>query len=352
MATPDFYGMLSGIGDTLQQNRVTGARERTLADLGRGAIDQEGAARQLLATGDVHGAMTLANLGNNQRDFAFRQQESDRAQSNANRAYDLQERVANAGLEGAKIQPGWEKTPTGLRPVQGGPADPVYVKSLRDAQEKPHDLHFGDIAKLTEEGGKFASVNGFIQNFKPEYAGKPFGTGTMSNYLARNLPSELTGETERAAASYWQNYDRYKNVVRNDLFGSALTATEQAAFEKADINPGMNPDIIGKNLAEQQRVLQGAMKRKAASLIASKYNPQAISEAYGIDLKQLGVGQPSATAQSTPTSQPSLQPAPARTAEAKQPARLPAGVSPAQAKKMYPSGTPIILPDGREGIVP
>ena len=289
------FSIIGDLGKTYQNAQRQAVRERTLAELGNnpGPLDFSAAAKRVMSV-DPELGMSLASLGqrqaNTDRDFNLRRDEIVRTQGNVDRLHDLQERQFRAGIEGGKVEPGWEKTPAGLRPIPGGKADPAYVRSLNEAQAKPRDFNYGDISKLTEEGAKFSAVNGFIQNFKPEYV-KPFGLGAARNYLARTLPSAITEDTARAAASYWQNYDRYKNVVRNDLFGSALTLTEQAAFEKADINPSMNPDVIKTNLAEQQRILQAAMKKKAASLIASKFNPQAISEAYGVPLQELGVTQ-------------------------------------------------------------
>jgi hypothetical protein len=111
----------------------------------------------------------------------------------------------------------------------------------------------------------------------------------MRNTLARNLPELMTSPEAREAATFWQGYDRFKNVVRNDLFGSALTATEQAAFEKADINPGMNPKSIRENLKIQQGLAETALKRKAAALVSEGYRPESISAAYGVKLEDLGV---------------------------------------------------------------
>ena len=85
------------------------------------------------------------------------------------------------------------------------------------------------------------------------------------------------------AAQWWQTYDRHKNVVRNELFGAALTAPEQAAFDKADITPNMDPTLIKKNLAVQQQIIQSAAKRTAEALIAAGANPEVVQKAYGYD---------------------------------------------------------------------
>lgn len=72
-------------------------------------------------------------------------------------------------------------------------------------------------------------------------------------------------------------------MVRNELFGASLTANEQEAFNKADINPNMSPELIKKNLALQQEILRVANARKAATLVAGNVNPEQVSIAGSID---------------------------------------------------------------------
>lgn len=313
---------------TVQVPNVNGALAALMQGYGFAQKNAQDAALreagQLYAAGDVAGAkaaaarsgslqvlMGIENLQHNERDFGFRQTESQRAQQNADRGFGLQEkqlgqsaaqnardyalrqqqfaetqRMNNAQLEGSKTPAGFERNPEGgLRPVAGGPQDPAYIADTR----KPQNLSVSDITKLSEEGGKFANINTFQSTFKDSYAGKPFGMGEASNYLARNLPSFMTGQNERDAATWWQSYDRYKNVVRNDLFGSALTVNEQAAFEKADIQAGMNPSQIRGNLKIQKNIVEGGIKRKAGAMVAQGYDASAIAQAYGISPESLGV---------------------------------------------------------------
>jgi hypothetical protein len=279
MGAQQGYDQVSGM---MKQRQVSAAREQAAKEIMQGGDAQSAIMR--LMTVDPQGAAIIAGMNNNNRDFQFRQQTHADTLAQQDRQFKLQQQTAERG----RVPFGWSMGQDGQPiPLKNGPADIDYVQRMNAAKEKPKEFGYADITKLTEEGGKFSSVNGFLENFKDEYSGRPWGEAL--NYLVRKAPDALSNETEKAGAAYWQNYDRYKNVVRNDLFGSALTATEQAAFEKADINPSMNATLIRANLAEQKRILQGAMKRKASSLIASKHNPQAIAEAYGVDLKELGV---------------------------------------------------------------
>ena len=145
-----------------------------------------------------------------------------------------------------------------------------------------------DLTKLREEGTKFANVSRFAETFKPEYAGYSVG-GDLAMGAARiGFPVAATPE----AASWWQDYDRFKNLVRNEMFGSALTATEKAAFEKADINPNMDPKLIGLNLKRQQQIATEGVRRQASAMVTAGYDPAVIAQAYGLDPRTLAADAP------------------------------------------------------------
>jgi hypothetical protein len=223
-------------------------------------------------------------------EISMRREEAQRAQGNADRSFGLQERQLqaleaqrNAPVLGEVYDPNTGQPQKALISPRTGQHQPIGgVKT-----EKPRQMSVTDLTKLQEEGAKFSNLTGFSASFKDDYSQAV--TGNMRNTLARNLPELMTSPEAREAATFWQGYDRFKNVVRNDLFGSALTATEQAAFEKADINPGMNPKSIRENLKIQQGLAETALKRKAAALGSEGYRPESISAAYGVKLEDLGV---------------------------------------------------------------
>jgi hypothetical protein len=219
----------------------------------------------------------------------FRREQAGIENARADRELALKEKVANATLEGGKIPAGFQRGSDGsLAPIKGGPADPEYIQKTNEVKTKPRNMSISDITKLSEEGGKFANITGFVNDFKDEYAGHTV-LGEGANVAGRYLPEGLVGKSTKEGADWWQGYDRYKNVVRNELFGSALTATEKAAFEKADINPRMDPTTIKSNLKKQKDIVESAIKRKAQAAIDAGYKPDAIASAYGISLDSLGI---------------------------------------------------------------
>lgn len=155
------------------------------------------------------------------------------------------------------------------------------IKVAPKTGQKSRQMSAGDIRKLSDEGNKFQQINGFIDTFDPEFAGAPF-FGNARNWVGRTLPDSVVDEKVSKGATWWQTYDRYKNQIRNDLFGSALTATEKAAFEAADINPGMSADAIKRNLAMQKKAVDGAMRKLGSALVSEGYKPETIAKAYGV----------------------------------------------------------------------
>lgn len=216
----------------------------------------------------------------------------------------------------------------------------TFVETGRLEKAPSRQLSVTDMTKLEEEGQKFSDLKSFAETFKDDYAGYKVGGSTLTGLARIGLPT-----ASKEAASYWQGYDRFKNVVRNNLFGAALTKPEMEAFEKADINPNMDPAIIKKNLELQQKIVANGMRRKAQALILQGYEPRVVAATYGIDLrKDLGIdedGNAVAPAKTPP-------PPDADRPDPKQPVKV---SSPEEARKL-PPGTAIILPDGTPGRVP
>lgn len=309
------------------EGQKTQARQQAFQDYSSG--NPQSAIGRLLQIGDTEGVAAIGTIEQrkqqneyNQRDFAFKQSQAERDQKNADRTFGLQSSAAARAAD--KTPSGFEKNPDGpgYRPIPGGPASPEYI----GATMKPRQLSVSDIGKLSDEGQKFGTLTSVSNNFKDVYGGYTPGTGGMQMSAGRYLPEGVVGKDRTEAAAYWQEYDRYKNVVRNELFGSALTVGETKAFAQADVDPSMQPAQIRKNLARQKEIVEAGLKRKANAMIAAGYSPDTISKAYGVDLGSVGVG----------GNQP------------KGPMRV---TSPDQARKL-PSGTQIILPDGTPGVVP
>lgn len=281
----DFYTMLSGLGDTLASQRKDAALKQALSGSASpdGSVDFGKAILGLAQSGDLQRAAQLAQIQGSQDDRRFRR-ETDA------RDFAFRQDQERRKVEGDRVPAGYERNPAGgLRHVTGGPADPAVIAAANEAKAKPRQASIGDIRKLSEEGGKYANVAGFGDTFDDKYAGyRSQWVGETANTIGRNAPGMVSEDTAKGA-QWWQGYDRYKNVIRNDQFGSALTATEKAAFEQADINPGMDPKTIRVNLKRQKEIIGGAIAREAGAMVEAGYDPNVIAKSYGIKLSDFGI---------------------------------------------------------------
>lgn len=160
------------------------------------------------------------------------------------------------------------------RPVeQGGarirPRGPQRVLSAQDRRQ------------LSEAGAQASSFQDLVNGFRDDYGGfvSDF-VGETANAIARRTP----GESPRA--DWWSQYQERKNIVRNQLFGSALTATEKAEFDRAAISPGQSPEVIRQNLERQRRAALSAARRLGLALSEAGYNRREIEAALGMEIPQ------------------------------------------------------------------
>lgn len=85
-----------------------------------------------------------------------------------------------------------------------------------------------------------------FRQYQPEFGAltKLPGMGTLSNMIAKELPNIAT-EEQRTEQRWWRDYSKqYENIERHKLFGSALTAGEQAAWRKSNVGPDSSPEQI------------------------------------------------------------------------------------------------------------
>jgi hypothetical protein len=127
----------------------------------------------------------------------------------------------------------------------------LKIEQARSEAEKAKDgkpINFGDSTKLADRATGVDKLVGLYDTFKPEYAG--YGTNAVGE-VAVFAAGKQSDEKSVALYQWWQNYQNNVNKVRNDLFGSALTAPEKAEFEKAMVTKGMDSAQAQANLQRQ-----------------------------------------------------------------------------------------------------
>jgi hypothetical protein len=176
-----------------------------------------------------------------------------------------------------------KKAAADLGLAEGTPEFQQYVATETFSRPKPRDLPTSVVKDMNEKGGLLEDFTRIDNGFKDEYGGfKTAFAGDAVNTIARN-----TGIGNEERATWWQDYQNQKNIVRNKLFGSALTATEKTEFDKANIHPGMTPGTIRENL----RLQRDAQRRAAVKLVNTYskmgYSQEQIEAATGFPLSEI-----------------------------------------------------------------
>lgn len=150
-----------------------------------------------------------------------------------------------------------------------------------DQQEQGKPLPTPLMNQFVEKGQILDSSERFRSTFKDDYGG--FASDAVGNaVLQAERKNPFSQETART--QWWQDYELHQSVIRNKLFGSALTAPEIAAWERSAISPGMNPANIKANLTRREMIERQGVQRLAKAA-GTQYNKTAIREALGRDFE-------------------------------------------------------------------
>lgn len=171
----------------------------------------------------------------------------------------LQETLAVMMEQGRNDRAGAERA---LRLTLEGMRDDRERDRINNKPPKPLDRNVNkELNKLESDAGLAESLS---SSFKPEFS-KPAIKAPIVGGMLVNAQNAMgrSGMSEGYAdqANWWQNYASWVNTVRHSLFGSALTATEKAAFEKAVVTEGMDPKLIKARLQQQHSLAARAYNK-------------------------------------------------------------------------------------------
>lgn len=287
---------LGELGNVYKRSQMEAARERTLASLApgeNGNVDYGAASTALLRAGDTQGAMTLASIGNNQRDFAFRQQEAQRSQGNTDRSFKLQEKQAEekpqymqiddgqGGKALVKIDPFGRGvsavTPTGLNATPNNPyipAGPMNEAQSKDALYANRMLASEKVLRGVESAG--ASV---WERMK----------GRVSDKIGINV-----------RGPEFQKFDQaQRDFINATLRRESGAVISPAEFDNANLQyfprPGDTSEVVQQKRANRAEALRGI-----AAGAGKGYRPESVvSQSGEISPNPAAVRQPTKAAPST-----------------------------------------------------
>lgn len=184
-------------------------------------------------------------------------------------------------LTGQPITPQAPGTAGGARTVNIGPGAPGRPLPSRIETE------------LTAAAGTTDQVLNLTSRFNDNFVG--YGADFVGN-AALGVERRMGGGDR---VDWWADYNNMNNAVRHNLFGSALTATEQTQWERSTITPGTAAPVARHMLETQNHILQSALIRRARGSAAAGYNGGQIYELIGPDLITR-MSQPSGVRPGTP----------------------------------------------------
>lgn len=132
-----------------------------------------------------------------------------------------------------------------------GAAKPIPARVVQDLQDARDSA---------------ATMDALGAEFKDEYAGK--GVIGVGSDLQLDIASRLG--VDKGSVLWWKDYRKMVELVeRHAKFGASLSKAEQASWRSADINPGMDAEIIKKNLATRSSIAKKVLENTAQDAIDS-----------------------------------------------------------------------------------
>ena len=129
------------------------------------------------------------------------------------------------------------------------------------------------INKLSEAENLSNGFGELASGFQDKFGGG-YGTMTAQNFLGKTLGVDAYADQ----ANWWQNYNDQKNLIRNKLFGSALTASEKSAYDAANITEGMSAKEIRTRLGQQHAATVRARNKLIANFGKGGYDTTGFEE--------------------------------------------------------------------------
>lgn len=241
VAPPNVSGGLEALMGGVKSMQLNSARQQAMQAMQSG--DQRGALARLMSIGDTQGAQAIASFGNNERDFAYRQQESQRAQGNSDRQFGLQQQVAQR-----------REVPQQLQILQAAgidPASPEGKKALFPKTDTP--ISATDKREIFKAEDEIPALQGTIDtlNRAKELNPKTFsGLGASTRAaIGSSLPDLMVPDfvADKAGADATTEWKKLMSAEAISAMASSLkgatTDFELKKFETMLADPATPPKV-------------------------------------------------------------------------------------------------------------
>jgi hypothetical protein len=253
-----------GMRGAMNERQQTQARKEAEAAL-MGGGDTRGALARLIGAGDYQGANSVARFGQDERNFGFRQQESQRQQANQDRQFGLQSQTANTAQIQQIENP--DGTKTLVRIARDGTATPINVPGQQTTQpNNPYAVG----GKLNEGQGKAATYGDRMAKSHEIISGlediNDFNNWEKGGYIGGQLEKVVpSGVYNTFAGADRQKFMQAKrdfvNAVLRRESGAVISDQEFANADKQYFpQPGDGPDVIKQKRDNRITSMQGIMR--------------------------------------------------------------------------------------------
>lgn len=142
--------------------------------------------------------------------------------------------------------------------------------------QQPKDLGPTIAKSLHDQSKTVQHLGNSARDFKDEFAADVGIIGRGQNILSGELGISTSKAMDEQAA-WWRDYKRFIELVeRHEFFGATLTKGENISWKQAEINIGMKPEEIRKNLKKRMGMMQDMLTEYAEGIAITKKNPNAV----------------------------------------------------------------------------
>lgn len=122
-----------------------------------------------------------------------------------------------------------------------------------------------------------------MDGYEPSFSNTgntPF-VNPVLNYMSTSQGVELDGDGRKTEAAWWGNLNQFYTMPeRHEMFGSALTPTEEASWKASAINANMDDYQIRHAMATRLHIMRTFSERKIASGLAEGYSQETLRSKY------------------------------------------------------------------------
>jgi hypothetical protein len=246
-----------GAQDQMRQRARDDAMREAAAALQSGG-DVKGAFARVLASGNVPAAGVIANYGNNERDFQFRQSQAAESNRRSDRSFDFQKQQAEEAARGYELREvtddNGNRSLVRIHRATGRP-EKVEVPGMTGAPNNPY-LPAGQMNESQSKDALYA--NRMLASEKVLRTVEESGTSWVER--AKGAISDKTGYNLRG--DDFQKFDQAKrdfiNATLRRESGAVISPSE---FDNADKQyfpvPGDTKELLAQKRANRAEAIRG-----------------------------------------------------------------------------------------------